>query len=164
MISSLLVCAMLEARWGTRRRGKSIGPARVVFGAWLAALAAVGGPSADPRFPAIDRPVAPIISSAYSTEATRDQHGEAERVMNRLGVAPGMRVADVGAGDGYYTVRLARRLGPGATIYAEDVMKAYLDRLTARLTREGIAGVIVVQGTPGDPRLPARSIDLAILA
>ena len=116
------------------------------------------------RFPPADRPVAPIITPAYSTEATRDAHGEAERVLNRLSVKPGMRVADVGAGDGYYTVRLAKRLGPVATIYAEDVMQPYLDRLTARLTREHITGVTLVLGTPADPRLPPQSIDLALLA
>ena len=84
--------------------------------------------------------------------------------MNRLGVRSGMRVADVGAGDGYYTVRLARRLGPGATIYAEDVEQRYLDRLAARLSHEGVTGVALVHGTHADPRLPERSIDLAILA
>ena len=147
------------------RRGKWIRPARVVVAAWVAAFYAVGGPGAEPaRFPPVDRPVAPIISPAYSTEAARDRHGEAERVMNRLGVTPGMRVADIGAGDGYYTVRLAQRLGHGATIYAEDVAQPYLDRLAARLTREGVAGVTLVHGTPADPRLPEQSIDLAILA
>jgi SAM-dependent methyltransferase len=138
---------------------------RIVSAAWLIALCSVGAPRAEaPRFPAVDRPVAPIISSAYSTEAERDRHGEAERVMSRLGVTPGMRVADIGAGDGYYTVRLARRLGPGATIYAEDVTQDYLDRLGVRLRREGIAGVTLVRGEPSDPRLPAQSVDLAILA
>ncbi len=140
-------------------------PARVVVAAWLAVLYAVGVPGAEPaRYPPVDRPVAPIISPAYSTEAVRDGHGEAERVMNRLGVVPGLRIADVGAGDGYYAVRLAGRLGHGATIYAEDVAKPYLDRLAARLTREGIAGVTLVHGTPSDPRLPELSIDLAIMA
>ncbi len=139
--------------------------ARVVVAAWLAVIYAAGVSRAElPRFPPVDRPVAPIISSAYSTEAVRDGHGEAERVMNRLGVVPGLRIADVGAGDGYYAVRLARRLGHGATIYAEDVAKPYLDRLAARLTREGIAGVSLVHGTPADPRLPELSIDLAIMA
>jgi ubiquinone/menaquinone biosynthesis C-methylase UbiE len=84
--------------------------------------------------------------------------------MRRLGLGPGTRVADVGAGDGYYTVRLARRLGPGATIYAQDVERRYLDRLAARLAREGIAGITLVHGTPTDPRLPAGAIDVAILA
>jgi len=138
---------------------------RAAWAAGLAALCTIGTLGADPpRFPAVDRPVAPIISSAYSTEAERDRHGEAERVMNRLGVAPGMRVADIGAGDGYYTVRLAKRLGPGATIYAEDVTRDYLERLATRLKREGIAGVTLVHGKPSDPQLPEQSIDLAILA
>ena len=142
----------------TRRRAVLLG--------WLAALWAVGAPNAQTTapFPRVDRPVAPIISPAYSTEAARDGHGEAERVLNRLGVKPGMRVADVGAGDGYYTVRLAKRLGPGGTIYAEDVSQSYLDRLAERLAREGIVGVTLVHGTPADPRLPERSADLMLLA
>ena len=138
---------------------------RALAAAGVAALWAVGAPGAQTTpFPRADRPVAPIVTSAYSTEAVRDEHGEAERVLNRLGVKPGMRVADVGAGDGYYTVRLAKRLGPGGTIYAEDVTGSYLDRLGERLAREGIAGVTLVHGTPVDPRLPERSVDLALLA
>ena len=133
------------------RRGKWIRPARVVVAAWAAAFYGVGAPSAQPaRFPPVDRPVAPIISPAHSTEAERDRHREAERVMNRLGVTPGMR--------------LAKRLGHGATIYAEDVSQPYLDRLAARLTHEGVAGVTLVHGTPADPRLPEQSVDLALLA
>lgn len=128
---------------------------------------ACGSPAPVPRgptFPAPDRPVAPIVSPAYSDEETRDRLGEAERVMDRLGIRPGMRVADVGAGDGYYTVRLARRLGPGATIYAEDVTPAHLERLRARLARERVPGVTLILGTPGDPKLPPASVDLAILS
>jgi SAM-dependent methyltransferase len=121
-------------------------------------------PAESPRFPRPDRPVAPIVTSAYATEDERDRRGEAARVMDRLGVRPGLRVADVGAGDGYYTVRLARRLAPGTTIYAQDVKARYLSSLEKRLQREGITGVTLVHGTPRDPRLPAASIDLAILA
>ena len=116
------------------------------------------------KFPKPDRPVARIISPAYSTEDKRDRHGEAERVMDRLGVRTGLRVADLGAGDGYYTVRLSRRLGSRATVYAEDVEVEYLQRLRARLARDGITGVTLVHGTPGDPKLPVASIDLAILS
>jgi ubiquinone/menaquinone biosynthesis C-methylase UbiE len=137
----------------------------VLLTACVAASWAVGAADAQTaRFPPADRPVAPIVTPAYSTEAERDAHGEAERVLNRLGVKSGMRVADVGAGDGYYTVRLVKRLGSGGTIYAEDVTEPYLDRLAARLTREGIAGVRLVHGTPADPRLPEQSIDVALLA
>lgn len=67
-------------------------------------------------FPPPDRPVASIVSPEYSDEKTRDGHGEAERVMDRLAIKPPQRVADLGAGLGYYTVRLAGRLGSGATI------------------------------------------------
>ncbi len=116
------------------------------------------------RFPAPDRPVAAIISAEYSDEKTRDGNGEAERVMDRLGIKPGVRVADIGAGNGYYTVRLARRLGPSATVYAEDVQPDYLKGLEARLKRDQIGGVKVVLGAPRDPKLPAGSIDVAILS
>ncbi|MGH7322972.1 MAG: class I SAM-dependent methyltransferase [Candidatus Rokuibacteriota bacterium] len=107
--------------------------------------------------------MASIVSPTYSDEATRDRLGEAERVMDRLGIRAGMRVADIGAGDGYYTVRLARRLGPSATIYATDVEAKYLKGLEARLEREGIRGVALVLGAPRDPKLPPDSIDVAIL-
>lgn len=118
----------------------------------------------DLRFPAPNRPVAPIISSSYLDEAARDRNGEAERVIDRLGIKPGHRVADIGAGEGYYTVRLARRLGPSATIYAQDVQADYLKQLEARLAREDITGVRLVFGQPRDPKLPPASIDVAILS
>ncbi len=84
--------------------------------------------------------------------------------MDRLGIKRPLRVADIGAGLGYYTVRVARRLGSGATIYATDVTAEYLDRLKARLTREGIRGVTLLLGLPRDPRLPLNSVDVAILS
>jgi SAM-dependent methyltransferase len=117
-----------------------------------------------PTFPTPDRPVAAIVSPEYSDEKTRDGRGEAERVMDRLGIKRPLRVADIGAGLGYYTVRVARRLGSGDAIYATDVKAEYLDRLRARLTREGIRGVTLILGLPRDPRLPPGSVDVAILS
>jgi ubiquinone/menaquinone biosynthesis C-methylase UbiE len=122
------------------------------------------GPNDGLRFPAPDRPVASTVSPAYSDEVSRDAADEAERVMDRLGVASGMRVADIGAGDGYYTVRLARRLGVSGRLYATDVYAKYLKGLDERLRREGIPGVVLVLSAPGDPRLPPGSLDVAILA
>jgi SAM-dependent methyltransferase len=133
----------------------------------LLAAACQGSPAGappGPGFPAPDRPVARIISSSYRSESARDAAGEAERVMDRLGIAPGVRVADVGAGDGYYTLRLARRLGPGAMLFASDVTPQYLDGLRTRLAREGVTGVTLVQGLPRDPKLPPGSVDVAILS
>ena len=108
--------------------------------------------------------MATIVSPSYSEEGKRDAAGEAERVMDRLGIEPGVRVADIGAGDGYYAVRLVRRLGPGATLYATDVETKYLAQLGERLQREGVSGVTLVLGAPRDPRLPPQSIDVAILS
>ena len=141
----------------------SRGPLLVAAVGWLAWIVASSGHADAQRFPAPDRPVAAIISPAYGDESTRDQRGEALRVLDRLEVRAGMRVADIGAGDGYYTVHLARRLGQGATIYAGDVKAEYLNRLEARLARDQIDGVRLVHGGPRDPKLPARGLDLAIL-
>jgi SAM-dependent methyltransferase len=149
----------------------SSSPPRRTIAAVLLAAALLGAcqrhgpPESDGlTFPPPSRPVAPIISPAYSDEATRDRDREAERVFERLGVRPGLRVADLGAGEGYYTVRLARQLGPGATVYAEDVNPAFLKGLQARLAREGFGYVHTVLGAPQDPKLPADSIDLALLS
>jgi SAM-dependent methyltransferase len=147
-----------------RARLKEIAPCAGVL---ALLLVAVGWPAqaADTLgFPAPDRPVAGVISPEYSNEQTRDGHGEAERALNLLGIRPGQRVADIGAGLGYYTVRIARRLGPGATIYATDVKSEYLDQLRSRLAREQIAGVQLILGLPRDPRLPADSVDVALLS
>ncbi len=115
-------------------------------------------------FPSPDRSVASIVSPSWDSETTRDQNGEADRVLTRLRIGAEMRVADIGAGSGYYTVRLARVIGPWGRIYAEDVDSNYLRQLEARLAREGIRGVQLILGTQGDPSLPPASVDLAILS
>ena len=74
------------------------------------------------NFPAAHRDVAPIVGDAFSTEDARDRLGEAEQVMELAGVKPGMSVADVGAGEGYYTVRLAPVVGPKGRVLAEDIV------------------------------------------
>ena len=115
-------------------------------------------------FPAPSRPVARIVTDIWHDEQSRDQAGEAERVMDLLGVTAGMTVADIGAGSGYYTVRLARRLGPTGHVYAEDIVPDYLQRLAQRVRSEGLTGTVtLVQGDPADPRLPSGSLDLALL-
>jgi len=115
-------------------------------------------------FPAPGRPVAGIVTDIWHDEESRDRAGEAERVMNLLGVKAGLDVADIGAGSGYYTVRSARRVGPTGHVFAEDVVPEYLERLTRRVASEGLAdSVTVVRGDPHDPRLPPGSVDLALL-
>lgn len=121
-----------------------------------------GAPAGALRFPAPDRPVASIVSDTWSDEDSRDRAGEAEQVMRLSGVRPGMAVADVGAGSGYYAVRLSPRVGPQGRVYAQDIVPDYLAGLRQRLARERLSNVTPVLGTPDDPRLPAP-VDLALL-
>lgn len=115
------------------------------------------------RFPRPQRPVAGIISDQWASEDSRERAGEAESVMNLLGIGPGMAVADIGAGAGYYVGRLSRRVGAGGRVIAQDVERRYLDQVRGRVAREGWANVSLVLGAPHDPRLPPASVDVALL-
>src|SRR5215471_6342588 len=105
-------------------------------------LAPPGVPAS--AFPAPSRPVARIVTDIWHDEQTRDQAGEAERVMNLLGVTTGLTVADIGAGSGYYTVRLARRVEPKGHVFAEDVVPEYLERLARRVAGEGLTSLVTL--------------------
>lgn len=133
------------------------------FLAACTAAPAVEAPAITDGFPAPDRPVAGIVSSHSGDEAGRDAQNEAEQVMDFLQIAPGMTVADVGAGDGYFTVRLARRVGPEGRVVATDVVPEHLERLRARLTREGLSNVDLVLGKFDDPALPAGAVDVVLM-
>ena len=115
------------------------------------------------RFPKPEREVAEIVSDSFSTEDARDRAGEAEQVMELAGVEPGMWVADVGAGEGYYTVRLAPAVGPRGRVLAEDIMAETHQRLVQRVQRENLDNVAVRLGKPEDPMLPLRSFDRIFL-
>src|SRR5690606_19909984 len=99
-------------------------------------------------FPAADRPVAPIVSSRWSTEEARDRLSEAAAVMDRAGIEPGMTVADIGAGEGYYTIRLAARVGPKGRVLAQDIVPKVHDMLAERVNRERLDNVSVKLGEP----------------
>jgi len=126
-------------------------------------LAACRAQPTQPRFPAAHRDVAPIVGTTFSTEDARDRAGEAEAVMNLAGVKPGMSVADVGAGRGYYTVRLARVVGPKGRVLAEDIIPDVRDALSERVQRESLDNVAVKLGTPDNPTLPGESFDRVFL-
>tara|TARA_R110000782_G_scaffold78293_5_gene156083 strand:+ start:76949 stop:77710 length:762 start_codon:yes stop_codon:yes gene_type:complete len=110
-------------------------------------------------FPRADRPVSPVVSIRYASEEARDRVNEANGIMDRAGIRPGMTVADIGAGEGYYTVRLAKRVGPEGRVLAQDIMAEVIDALGRRVTREQWDNVSVKLGTLDDPKLPAASFD-----
>lgn len=115
------------------------------------------------RFPDARRDVAPIVSGAFSTEDARDRLGEAEAVLAFAGVKPGMSVADIGAGEGYYAIRLSPVVGRKGRVLAQDIVPDVRDRLAQRVQREGLDNVSVRLGLPDDPRLPAASFDRIFL-
>jgi ubiquinone/menaquinone biosynthesis C-methylase UbiE len=141
---------------GTQGRGFLI---VLVFGF----LAACRAEPDEARFPKAHRPVAPIVGDSFSTEDARDRLGEAEEVMRLSGVARGMWVADVGAGEGYYTVRLSPAVGPRGRVLAEDIVPETRDLLAERVQREGLDNVAVRLGRPENPMLPQRSFDRVFL-
>jgi ubiquinone/menaquinone biosynthesis C-methylase UbiE len=127
----------------------------------LMALAASGcqKPKAEAVFPDPHRPVAPIESSRYLNEDSRDSSGEFETVTGLAEVKPGMRVADIGAGEGYYTVRLSPMVGPRGRVLAEDIVPDTIRNLAHRVQRERLDNVALKLGQPNDPQLPPASFD-----
>jgi len=128
--------------------------------AFAAGPLAPSGAPAD-VFPKPDRPVAEIVAPRWSSEDARDRAGEFAAVAKGMGIAAGETVADIGAGSGYYVVRLSPVVGPGGRVLAEDVTPDYLAALEKRVAPLG--NVTVVRGEPHDPRLPPASVDAAIL-
>jgi predicted methyltransferase len=127
------------------------------------ALTACRAQPSEPHFPSAHRDVAPIVGGTFSTEDARDRAGEAEEVMEIAGVKSGMSVADVGAGEGYYTVRLARVVGSKGRVLAEDIIPEVRDELSDRVQRERLDNVAVKLGTADNPMLPAASFDRVFL-
>ncbi len=147
-------------------KGRVMSPARTSATLVALALAIAGCQQAgdrDSQFPQPDRPVSGLGATEFSNEDARDQRGEAESVMRLAEVAPGMAVADIGAGEGYYTVRLADKVGATGRVLAQDIDRGALDRLGERVVRERLDNVSIKLGSPADPKLPENSFDRVFL-
>jgi ubiquinone/menaquinone biosynthesis C-methylase UbiE len=93
----------------------------------------------------------------------RDQWQRPDRIMDALKIADASAVADVGAGSGWFTIRLARRVGPRGVVYAQDVQQEMLSAISRRVQREGLVNVRPLLGRGSDPRLPAGALDAVLL-
>ncbi len=114
-------------------------------------------------FPQPDRPVSKTTSNQVATERSRDDRKEAATVMDLANIGEGMTVADIGAGEGYYTTRLAERVGARGRVLAQDIDPEVLDRLGARVQRERLDNVSIARGSEDDPKLPENSFDRIFL-
>lgn len=122
--------------------------------------------SAQQRHPVSGRVIAPVMGvggAAWLERPERESEEATSRAVEALDLKPGMVAADVGAGSGYYTVRMARKVGPAGKVFATDIQAGMLDILKRRMSREGVENVVPVLGAPDDPRLPAGAIDLALM-
>jgi len=93
----------------------------------------------------------------------RDLWQRPDQIMDAMGIADASVVADIGAGSGWFTIRLARRVGPQGLVYAEDVQKEMINAISRRVSREGFNNVRPVLGLGNDPRLPAGSLDAVLM-
>lgn len=136
---------------------------KLLLGA-LALLGACRG-EAEPesKFPEPHRPVAPIVSARYLSEEQRDSQSEFETVMRLAEIREGMYVADIGAGEGYYTVRLSPIVGRRGRVLAEDIIAETIRNLASRVQRERLDNVALRLGQPNDPQLPDASFDRILM-
>jgi ubiquinone/menaquinone biosynthesis C-methylase UbiE len=93
----------------------------------------------------------------------RDLWQKPDQIMDAMGIADGSVVADIGAGSGWFTIRLAQRVGPPGLVYAEDVQPEMINAISRRVSRENLANVKPVLGTIDDPKLPGESLDAALM-
>ncbi len=92
----------------------------------------------------------------------REREEQPDRVVESLGLAPTDVVADIGAGTGYFSFRIARRV-PRGRVLAVDIQPEMLERIEKRAKREGVANVELVRGTEHDPGLPSATVDVALM-
>lgn len=93
----------------------------------------------------------------------REAWQKPDEIMDALGIADGSRVADIGAGAGWFTIRLARRVGPNGMVIAQDVQRQMLEAVRRRVAREGLLNVETRLGSDSNPNLPSGSLDAVLV-
>ena len=103
------------------------------------------------------------LAQEIAKDAQANEHNPPEKIMNIIGLAPGMSSAEIGAGRGRVVIHLADRVGPNGEVYAEDIDADRLRDLTERCRRIGFTNVEVILGEVTDPKLPAGASDLILI-
>jgi ubiquinone/menaquinone biosynthesis C-methylase UbiE len=116
-------------------------------------------------------PVLPVMAACVFVTApdrcfgqvARETWQPPERILDAIGVKPGMRVGEAGAGQGYFTFPLARRVGPGGVVLANDISTSSLDVIRERADSEGLKNIKVVVGEVEDPRFPEKNLEMVVM-
>ena len=118
------------------------------------------------RHPVSGRVLAPVMgvgAAGWLERPERESEEAPSKAIEALDLKEGMVVADIGAGSGYYTSRMSKRVGPTGRVYATDIQPGMIELLDRRVKAEGLSNVTTILGDMEDPRLPPRAIDLAIM-
>jgi ubiquinone/menaquinone biosynthesis C-methylase UbiE len=116
--------------------------------------------------PTTGREIAPVMGMGGTDWLVRSElvtEEEPDKALDAIALQKGDVVADIGAGVGYFTWRMAERVGPTGKIFASDIQAAMLDQLRKNVAARGLSNVVPVLGTEVDPKLPAGKIDMALL-
>jgi precorrin-6B methylase 2 len=143
-------------------RAALVAAAAVALGSWLYAA----GAAPEERHPVSGRVIAPVMGyegAEWLDRPEREFEEQPSKAISALGIKPGQVIADVGAGSGYYTIRLAKQVGPNGRVYATDIQPEMIVLLQRRLERERIENVELVQATETNPRLPEGRFDVILM-
>jgi len=103
------------------------------------------------------------VSLSNDRDADREVWQPPERIMDAVGVTEGMRVGEAGAGEGYLTFHLAKRVGDRGVVYANEISEGDLEIIRDRARREGVDNIVTVLGEVEDPRFPEKDLDMVIM-
>lgn len=126
----------------------------------------LGALLAQETHPVSGRQIAPVMGMGgadWLVRPEREMEEEPDKALDAIGIAKGQHVADVGAGVGYFTWRLAQRVGPAGKVYATDIQPRMLERLKKNVAERKLKNVETILGAEDDPKLPASSVDLILL-
>ena len=122
--------------------------------------------TAQTQHPVTGRQIAPVMGMSgadWLNRPEREREEDTTLAIKELNLQPGMVVADIGAGTGYYSIRIARHVLPGGKVLANDIQPEMLQRLKANAEAAKVANIETILGTESDPRLPANAVDLVIM-
>jgi ubiquinone/menaquinone biosynthesis C-methylase UbiE len=131
---------------------------------WL--IASLPALQAQSVHPITGRRIAPVMGLSgadWLDREEREKEEQPDKAIAELGLRPGMNVGDVGAGTGFYSLRIAKAILPGGIVYANDIQRGMLERIEANAAAQHLANVVTILGSETDPRLPALKLDLVLL-
>lgn len=177
MTSTWLLAAGLHAQTPRRRETAQTPPGSRGLAAVPREVPPVTTPGASS--PSVPQPVRPATSAPSQQRGhgrlfqpqnlgmlegpDREAWQRPDQIMDALGIGDGSVVADLGAGGGWFTVRLAKRVGPNGIVYAEDIQPQMIEAIQRRVQREGLRNVETVLGAADHPSLPRERLDAALM-